>query len=85
MSTRTRITMDSHREKKTPRSAIEAAAADSGLAMEKERVEGDLKRLKAKTRALLAQYDKKKTVIAAQVLQEIGVTKHFGLSFSLKN
>jgi len=53
-------------EKKTPRSAREAAAADSGLAMEKERVEGDLKRLKAKTRALLAQYDKKKTVIAAQ-------------------
>ena len=58
--------MDSHREKKTPRSAREAAA-ESGLVLEKERVEGDLKRLKTKTRALLAQYEKKKAVIAAQV------------------
>ena len=36
--------------------------------MEKERVECDLKRLKSKTRALLAQYDKKKATIASQVI-----------------
>ena len=62
--------MYSHREKKTPRSAREPAA-ESGLVMEKERIEGDLKRLKTKTRGLLAQYEKKKAVITAQVLDNI--------------
>ena len=56
-------------EKKTPRSARDPAG-DSAIMLEKERLEGDLKRLKTKTRTLLAQYEKKKAVIAAQVLQE---------------
>ena len=71
----TQFTLDSHREKKTPRSAREDPAVNSGLVMEKERVEGDLKRLKTKTRALLAQYEKKKAVIAAQV--RIGIGRAF--------
>ena len=46
--------------------------------LEKERLEGDLKRLKTKTKTLLVQYEKKKAVIAAQVI------KNFDRNFKLK-